>query len=309
MCRQMMLQRGAGDFMSKEQWLKYLAYLRQRLGGHGDGMAVINGMTYNIVKPVTDEAAVETILSNDYDYLIWHTRLATEGSKSHHNIHPFYNKEANWEILASMNGTENASNPFLDITDTQAYLMMGMAALKNKNEKRMTTLFNRARAVWFGVYRFNKKESFQPFYVGKANTILVPNVGVFSEIGKEYLPKDMKVYEPKKDMMDFGFDFTGSDADFWIEKTYLPTYNYKPYASKSTGHYGRSSYDYMYGGDYYGSLYDDNFMARTNYGDNSKKTDAYLPSYLEIDELNDDTDLITDEAPLEELWYDRFMMD
>ena len=84
-----------------------------------------------------DVRNIAKILRNtDYDWALFHTRLASMGNICDQNCHPFRRKD----VVMAMNGTEKSVN-FLskirDITDTEAILEtidkynLSLAALKN----------------------------------------------------------------------------------------------------------------------------------------------------------------------------------
>ncbi len=103
---------------------KYFTYLEKQLGGHGNGFALLkNNRLIKFEKGVKLDVRdiARTIKNTDYDWCLFHTRLASVGDKSNRNCHPFIRKNT---ILA-MNGTESSVS-FLsnarEITDTEAIL-------------------------------------------------------------------------------------------------------------------------------------------------------------------------------------------
>ena len=126
MCRLMMANREGIKHIEREYGLENLFnYLERQLGGHGNGICLIyNDGSYHINKGVclTNEEIAESILTDikNLKWVIYHTRLASVGSISNRNCHPF---EDDGRVLA-MNGTERnytVINKYL--TDTENILL------------------------------------------------------------------------------------------------------------------------------------------------------------------------------------------
>jgi len=140
MCRIVLMNKQGERELDKKYGLdKYLKFLEEQLGGHGNGFAMLKNK--NIIKlekgvnlDVRDIADI--IRKTDYDWCLFHTRLATIGTRSDENCHPF----KRGKFLLAMNGTENSVS-FIsrvkDITDTEAILdladkyKLGLVALRN----------------------------------------------------------------------------------------------------------------------------------------------------------------------------------
>lgn len=108
MCRLAMMNNAGIRYVEEEYGLENLFnHLERQLGGHGNGICfVYNNGSYYINKGVnlTNKEIAEEVLMkiNHIKWIIYHTRLASVGSISDSNCHPF---EDNGRVMA-MNGTE-----------------------------------------------------------------------------------------------------------------------------------------------------------------------------------------------------------
>lgn len=108
MCRLAMMNNAGIRYIEKEYGLESLFdYLEEQLGGHGNGVCLIyNDGSYRINKGVelTNKEIVTDIMADikDIKWIIYHTRLASVGSISDSNCHPF---EDDGRVMV-MNGTE-----------------------------------------------------------------------------------------------------------------------------------------------------------------------------------------------------------
>lgn len=126
MCRLAMANNAGIKYFEKKYGLKNLFnYLERQLGGHGNGICFIyNDGSYEIKKGImlsNAEIAEEVMTKiNHIKWIIYHTRLASVGSISDKNCHPFEN---NGRVMA-MNGTE-WSYTVIDelLTDTENILL------------------------------------------------------------------------------------------------------------------------------------------------------------------------------------------
>lgn len=125
MCRLLLMNKSGEREIEKSYGLSnFLQFLEEQMGGHGNGYALMKkGRITALEKGVklnVKEIARVTRKSN-YDWCIFHTRLASVGEKSDNNCHPF---RKGTEVMA-MNGTEHSvglvSN-VKEITDTEAIL-------------------------------------------------------------------------------------------------------------------------------------------------------------------------------------------
>lgn len=125
MCRLVLMNKNGEKEIEKSYGLtNYLTYLEDSYGGHGNGVALLrNGKVIYLEKGVnlTVKEISRVIRKRKYDWCIFHTRLASVGSKSNENCHPFMIGN---EVMA-MNGTERSEillTNAKDITDTEAIL-------------------------------------------------------------------------------------------------------------------------------------------------------------------------------------------
>jgi hypothetical protein len=130
MCRLALINKEGMEYIEKTYGVKkFFNYLENSQGGHGNGICLIkNSSIVTLKKGVrfTNRKVVNLINKTDFDWCIYHTRLASIGSKTNKNCHPF--KIGN-KVLA-MNGTENDYKLIakkLDITDTEAILKVSNA--------------------------------------------------------------------------------------------------------------------------------------------------------------------------------------
>lgn len=140
MCRVLLMNKQGEKEIDKIYGLdKYLKYLEKQLGGHGNGFALMkNSKVKKLEKGVNlDVRDIANVLrKTDYDWAVFHTRLASVGSQSDENCHPF----KRGDTILAMNGTERTVeflSTAIDITDTEAILEtmskynLGLAALRN----------------------------------------------------------------------------------------------------------------------------------------------------------------------------------
>lgn len=142
MCRLVLMNKNGEREIEKNYGLSnFLKFLEEQLGGHGNGYALmkkgrITALDKGIKLDVKEIARV--IRKSNYDWCIFHTRLASVGEKSDCNCHPF---RRGTEVMA-MNGTEKSVglvSKVKEITDTEAILDLKvlykweLPALKNLN--------------------------------------------------------------------------------------------------------------------------------------------------------------------------------
>lgn len=125
MCRLILMNKNGEKEIERNYGLtSYLEYLENSFGGHGNGVALLrNGKVVYFSKGVklSVKEISNVIRKRKYDWCIFHTRLASVGSKSDKNCHPFMIGK---EVMA-MNGTERTEELLTkakDITDTEAIL-------------------------------------------------------------------------------------------------------------------------------------------------------------------------------------------
>ena len=100
------------DYGGLEHFLSWLVFER---GGNGNGILFIkNNKIFKFKK--NTELSIEEIANDlrttDYDYALFHTRLASVGSVCRSNVHPFVLSE---DFALAMNGGENCND--LDVKD------------------------------------------------------------------------------------------------------------------------------------------------------------------------------------------------
>lgn len=108
---------------------RFCRYLEMRMGGHGNGYALIkDGKCVDLRKGtrLSCKTIAQAVRKTDFDWFIFHTRLASCGTIADRNCHPFQNPTTG-DILAS-NGTETDISQWnrdnhLDRTDTESLLL------------------------------------------------------------------------------------------------------------------------------------------------------------------------------------------
>ena len=143
MCRlALMNQQGIRHIIENYGLQRFNDHLERQLGGHGNGYCVIykNG-DYSIKKGITlhNSQIVKDILKeyDDIKWVIYHTRLASIGSISNRNCHPF---ESGGKILA-MNGTERNYTVVKEgLTDTENILLSSDNLLTDTKKYRSVFL-------------------------------------------------------------------------------------------------------------------------------------------------------------------------
>lgn len=106
--------------------------LEVSFGGHGNGLVLIKDkqlVTYKKGVDFSVEESANLMLTLDYDWAIWHTRLASAGKQNDANCHPFVHVDDDGNILVwAMNGTEMSTVKIAamlgDITDTEVCGLM-----------------------------------------------------------------------------------------------------------------------------------------------------------------------------------------
>ncbi|MGL4774503.1 MAG: hypothetical protein ACRC2K_13160 [Clostridium sp.] len=123
-CRLALFNKKATGLIEEKYGLeKYLDVLEKACGGHGNGLVLTEkGVVtfFNKGMDLTNEEITRTILSKDFDYAIYHTRVASQGSKKDSNCHPYVTTDNKFALC--MNGTERSFGEIgklNDITDTE----------------------------------------------------------------------------------------------------------------------------------------------------------------------------------------------
>lgn len=139
MCRLLLMNKqGEHEIENKYGLARYLKYLENQMGGHGNGYSLMKKgkiIDYNKGVNLDVRDIAEKMINTDYDWAIFHTRFASVGIKSDKNCHPFIRGNT---VLA-MNGTEPSVSFVSDtteMTDTESILdliykyHLGISALK-----------------------------------------------------------------------------------------------------------------------------------------------------------------------------------
>lgn len=144
MCRVILSNRA--DFVSYDRQfgiLKLMNHLEEECGGHGNGYALLrDGKIIETRKGVklTNEQIYKRIKGMAWDYLVYHTRIASIGGQGDANCHPFV--EGN-DCLA-MNGTEHNLRTMSDAfgrTDTEC-IFRNIIGLGREQVTRALVEFN-----------------------------------------------------------------------------------------------------------------------------------------------------------------------
>jgi len=128
MCRLLLANRKGFDYLEKMYGLEYLLEdLELSLGGDGNGIALRHGRKITTEKGVffSTEKAAEKLLSANYEWCLFHTRLVSTATKQDKHCHPFTYKG---NVLAH-NGTDSslaALGDMLGLTDTEAALRVAV---------------------------------------------------------------------------------------------------------------------------------------------------------------------------------------
>lgn len=130
MCRLALFNREGMNFIEEDYGLEnFISYLDTSFGGHGMGYSLM--LDGEIVKTrrglrLTPVEVAKDMFYYEFDWAIFHTRLASMGSKLTRNCHPF----TRGNTVLAMNGTERDMSPIatmLDTTDTEAILRTAKA--------------------------------------------------------------------------------------------------------------------------------------------------------------------------------------
>lgn len=194
MCRLALMDVKGIKYIEENYGLKKLFdYLERQLGGHGNGYCLIyNDGSYVINKGVTlsNQTIVDDIMAqlNNIKWVIYHTRLASIGSISNANCHPFEN---NGKVIA-MNGTEH-NYKIVDkkLTDTENIL------LSSKNITKDTRKYN---SVFLG---YENEKVFANKNCGSLQYIACDNGGkVFASSFPYYYHNYETIYEAPQNFIE-----------------------------------------------------------------------------------------------------------
>jgi predicted glutamine amidotransferase len=227
MCRLALLNKSGIDHIENSVGLKNLFnHLEMSLGGHGNGYCIIfnNGKTrINKGIQLSNKEITDDILKNykGIKWVIYHTRLASMGSITDANCHPF---EDNNNIIA-MNGTEPEIKKWIKNNTTDTETILKICNKLEVNIKEGTKKFN---SVFLG-YDSDSKKVFANRNNGNLELFTNNNAIIFSS---EFLPelyKNNNIYLAPKS---------------WEEGQKINIKNAKPISKKITKNYYNDYNDY-----------------------------------------------------------------
>jgi hypothetical protein len=152
MCRLFIAQKKDYDNYDKRySALALMDHLENQCGGHGNGYALVkNGVIIEHKKGIN--LCNKTIYARsklvDYDWIIYHTRIASVGTQADTNCHPFVSSD-NRSCLC-MNGTEYGLSAIADglgITDTEVIFRL----VKDMDVQQATNVIINLDSVFIGV--------------------------------------------------------------------------------------------------------------------------------------------------------------
>lgn len=189
----------------------YLSWLIFERGGHGNGIVFVKDKKITKFKKDIDlriEEIADDLRNTDYDYALFHTRLATVGSVCRSNVHHFVFSP---DFAFAMNGSENCSD--LDKSDkrpdmTDAELIGRKMFESNESPKTFLDKHTKGGA-YTGLYRGS------PFVYTRNKDIMMllkkDDAFLFSsDFPWQYYGKDI-----------YAFDFDG--VTYWEEGMDFPT--------------------------------------------------------------------------------------
>lgn len=124
MCRLSLMNKKGMELIENRIGLeKELIRLSKECGGHGNGLLLIKDgqiISYKKGLKLTENKIVNEVMKTDFDWFLFHTRIASAGSIKDKNCHPYINRKKTFALM--MNGTEHQYATMaksLDITDTE----------------------------------------------------------------------------------------------------------------------------------------------------------------------------------------------
>ena len=196
------------DYGGLEHYLSLLIFER---GGNGNGILFIKNnriFKYNKNTNLSIEEIANDLRTINYDYALFHTRLATVGSVSRSNVHPFVFSP---EFALAMNGGENCNDLDTkekrpDMTDAE---LIAKVMFHTKEHPKDFLDNHTARSAYTGVY--NGK----PFVYtqNKEIMMLLKKEDAFlfsSDFPWQYYGKNI-------------YSFDGNDSLYWEAGMELPT--------------------------------------------------------------------------------------
>lgn len=127
MCRLALFNKKFMSVYGKEKMLGFLNQLEKSCGGHGNGILFIKDNKIELEAKGMDlennliVSALFNKIEEMPDWFLYHTRVASKGSVSDSNCHPYLNEDESFALM--MNGTISSFGAFGkymgDITDTE----------------------------------------------------------------------------------------------------------------------------------------------------------------------------------------------
>lgn len=193
-----------------------LHYLVNNCGGHGNGIALIKDKTIIYTKKGVDytyKQAARALLLRDYDYALFHTRIASVSTISDENCHPFtYQKR----YALIMNGTINnlsALAEAIGITDTETIFNVIKGLDIDTTIKALSTLSPVFIGVAEGLPYVLKNSGALEKWKHKS---LKPDDYLFASV----FPKEVKGVHP------LPYDFTWKNGEEIVTKTKSIQFNH-----------------------------------------------------------------------------------
>ena len=188
MCRLALFDRNGIDHIESTVGINNLFdHLELSLGGHGNGYFMLfNDGKIRVKKgvKVTNEEITEDILKNynNIKWVMYHTRLASLGTISNDNCHPFIGK--NKDVLM-MNGTEYNVKNFIKDNKTDTETILEMCNMLKIDIAQGTKNFN---SVFLG-YSYRNKKVFANRNNGRLEFLKRDGCFIFAS---EFLPEQYK---------------------------------------------------------------------------------------------------------------------
>ena len=142
MCRLLLCDKKYYNNVGRHYLERFLDHLEKECGGHSNGICFVkDGRVTTVRKSVAlkNQDIIRELYLNQPDWFMYHTRIASVGSISNSNAHPYWNK--NKTFVLCMNGTESEIGDLADglgITDTE--LIFRNLNTFNINEEVLTKL-------------------------------------------------------------------------------------------------------------------------------------------------------------------------
>ena len=139
------------EYESMYGLLPLLDHLEERMGGHGNGFALVSGGKVSKIKKgmkLSNKRIAKEILNSKFDWCIYHTRIKTFGPKSDANCHPFVIGDSR---VAAMNGSSyifGDMSEVVNMTDTELILR----TVSGFNADDSIDMLNQLSPVFVGVF-------------------------------------------------------------------------------------------------------------------------------------------------------------